>query len=115
MLNHYHLLLFQEEGGSISKTLQTTINSYVQAVNKKYDFSGSLFESKAKSTLVDTDRYVVHLARYIHLNPVKAKLVAMPDEWRHSDYSRWVETNNLSDCFKQSDRFVTLRELYFGG
>jgi len=63
MPNHYHLLLFQQGGGSISKTLQTTINSYVQAVNKKYDFSGSLFEGKAKSILGETDRYVVYLAR----------------------------------------------------
>lgn len=115
MPNHYHLLLFQQEGGSISKTLQTTINSYVQAVNKKYDFSGSLFESKAKSILVETDRYVVHLARYIHLNPVKARLVLRPDEWMYSDYSRWVGTNNLSDGFKPSDRFVALRDSYFGG
>jgi putative transposase len=99
MPNHYHLLLFQQEGGSISKTLQTTINSYVQAVNKKYDFSGSLFEDRAKSILVETDRYVVHLARYIHLNPVRAKLVVKPDEWMYSDYSRWVGTNNLSNGF----------------
>jgi hypothetical protein len=115
MPNHYHLLLFQQEGGNISKTLQTTINSYVQAVNKKYDLSGSMFEGKAKSILVETDRYVVHLARYIHLNPVKAKLVVRPDEWMYSDYSRWVETNDLSDGFKPSDRFVALRELYFDG
>jgi hypothetical protein len=115
MPNHYHLLIFQQEGGNISKTLQTTINSYVQAVNKKYDFSGSMFEGKAKSILVETDRYVVHLARYIHLNPVKAKLVVRPDEWMYSDYSWWVETNDLSDGFKPADRFVALRELYFGG
>jgi REP element-mobilizing transposase RayT len=115
MPNHYHLLLFQQESGSISKTLQTTINSYVQAVNKKYHFSGSLFESKVKPILVETDRYLVHLARYIHLNPVKARLVLRPDEWMHSDYSRWIETSSLSNGFKPSDRFVALRDSYFGG
>ncbi len=114
MPNHYHLLLFQREGGSISKTLQTTLNSYVQAVNKRYKFSGSLFQGKVNSILVESDKYVVHLARYIHLNPVKAKLVPSPIQWRHSDYSRWVENGNPSDSSKLSDGFLGLRDSYFG-
>ena len=114
MPNHYHLLLFQREGGSISKTLQTTLNSYVQAVNKRYRFSGSLFQGKVKSILVETDKYLVHLVRYIHLNPVKAKLVLLPIQWEHSDYSRWVEDCNPSDSLTLSDGFLGLRDSYFG-
>ncbi len=74
-----------------------------------------MFEGKAKSILVETDRYVVHLARYIHLNPVKAKLVVKPDEWMYSDYFRWVDNNNPSDGLKPSDGFLALRDSYFGG
>ncbi|MGA7161306.1 MAG: transposase [Bacteroidota bacterium] len=115
MPNHYHLLLFQREGGSISKTLQTTLNSYVQAVNKRYKFSGSLFQGKVKSILVERDKYLVHLVRYIHLNPVKAKLALSPIQWEYSDYSRWVENGKPSDSLKLSDGFIGLRNSYFGG
>jgi len=115
MPNHYHLLLFQQKGGSIFKTIQTTFNSYVQAINKKYKFSGSLFQGKTKSILVDSNEYAVHLVRYIHLNPVKAKLVLAPREWRFSDYRRWVDIRNPSDGLKPSDGFLRLRDSYFGG
>ena len=114
MPNHYHLLLFQQKGGNIFKTIQTTFNSYVQAINKKYKFSGSLFQSKAKSILVDSDRYAFLLVRYIHLNPVKAKLVLMPHECKFSDYRRWVDTCNPSDSLELSDGFLRLRNSYFG-
>ncbi len=115
MPNHYHLLLFQQQGGSISKTIQTTFNSYVQAINKKYRYSGSLFQGKTKSILVDSDRYAVHLVRYIHLNPVKARLVLSAHEWKFSDYSRWVDQCYPSNGFEPSDTFIRLRNSCFGG
>ena len=115
MPNHYHLVLLPIEGGSVSKTLQTTFNSYVQAMNKKYKLSGSLFQGKTKSILVDSDEYAVNLVRYIHLNPVKAKLVLTALEWKFSDYSRWVNDCYPSNSFKLSDEFLRLRNSYFGG
>ena len=50
-----------------------------------------MFEGRAKSALVDTDEYVLHVCRYIHLNPVKARLVAYPGDWPYSNYPEWVE------------------------
>jgi hypothetical protein len=115
MPNHYHLVLLPTEGGSVSKTLQTTFNSYVQAINKKYKLSGSLFQGKTKSIIVDSDEYAVNLVRYIHLNPVKAKLVLTALEWKFSDYSRWVNDCYPSNSLKLSDEFLRLRNSYFGG
>ena len=115
MPNHYHLVLLPTEGGSVSKTLQTTFNSYVQAINKKYKLSGSLFQGKTKSIIVDSDEYPVNLVRYIHLNPVKAKLVLTALEWKFSDYSRWVNDCYPSNSLKLSDEFLRLRNSYFGG
>ena len=66
-------------------------NSYTQAFNKRQGRSGTLFEGRAKSVLVDTDEYVLHLCRYIHLNPVRAGLVTHPGEWPYSNYLEWVE------------------------
>ena len=84
-------------------------------MNKKYKLSGSLFQGKTKSIFVDSDEYAVNLVRYIHLNPVKAKLVLTPLEWKFSDYARWVNDCYPSDSFKLSDGFLRLRDSIFGG
>ena len=44
--------------------------------------------------MIDTDDYVLHLCRYIHLNPVRADLVTHPGEWSYSNYLEWVERRN---------------------
>ena len=115
MPNHFHMLLLQQSGGSISKTLQTTLNSYVQAVNRRYKLSGSLFQGKPKSVHVATDRYLGHLVRYLHLNPVRAKLAFRPDEWLYSDYSRWIENKDPTIISEPFDDFITIRDSLFGG
>jgi putative transposase len=80
MPSHYHFLLRPEEDGLLSRFIQRLFNSYTQAFNKQQGRSGTLFEGRAKSVRVDTDEYVLHLCRYIHLNPVRAGLVAHPAE-----------------------------------
>ena len=91
MPNHYHFLLRPEKGGALSPFIQRLFNSYTQAFNRQQRRSGTLFEGRAKSVLVDTDEYILHLCRYIHLNPVKAELVVRPEEWPYSNYLEWVE------------------------
>ena len=80
MPNHYHFLLRPEDDEALSPFLQRLFNSYTQAFNKQQHRSGTLFEGRAKSVPVDSDQYVLYLCRYIHLNPVKAGLVADPGE-----------------------------------
>jgi len=91
MPNHYHFPLRSKEDGTLSPSIQRLFNSYTQAFNKQQERSGTLFEGRAKSLLVDTDEYVLHLCRYIHLNPVMAGLAAHPGEWPYSNYLEWVE------------------------
>ena len=105
MPNHYHFLLQQEAGGSVSRFLQTTFNAYTQAVNKQRDMHGTLFESRGKGVLVDSDRHLLHLIRYIHLNPVEAGLVNRPEKWKYSDYMDWIshnETNPAAEELRKS-------------
>ncbi len=78
MPNHYHFLCRPEEDDSLSRYIQRLFNSYTQAFNKQQGRSGTLFEGRYKSILVDTDEYVIHLCRYIHVNPVRAGLVRDP-------------------------------------
>ena len=91
MPNHYHFLLHPQEDEALSRFIQRLFNSYTQAFNRQQHRSGTLFEGRAKSILVDTDEYVLHLCRYIHLNPVRAGLVMHPGEWPYSNYLEWVE------------------------
>ena len=90
MPNHYHLLIRQNEAGSISRFLQTVFNSYSQAFNRMSGHSGTLFEGRPKSVEVVDDNYAVRLCAYIHRNPVAAKLVSRPEDWRFSDYVDWI-------------------------
>ncbi len=74
MPNHYHLLLRQETDRPFSDWIQQVFNGYVQAVNKELGRAGTLFQGRAKHVLVETNEQLVHVVRYIHLNPVKARL-----------------------------------------
>jgi REP element-mobilizing transposase RayT len=90
MPNHYHFLLKQISDTQISKFISVLLNSYVQKVNKFRDRKGPLFSGRFKDVLVDRDEYLIHLCRYIHLNPVEAGLVEHLEEWPYSNYLEWT-------------------------
>ncbi len=63
---------------------------HVTPVNKRFNRVGSLFQGWFKAILVDSDDYLVHLVRYIHLNPVKADLVRSASLWEFSSFSEYA-------------------------
>lgn len=67
--NHFHLLVYQAEKGSMSKLMQSLMTSYSRYFNKKYHRSGPVFESRYKASRITQDTYLAHISRYIHLNP----------------------------------------------
>ena len=91
MPNHYHFLMRPDQDEVLSQFIQRLFNSYTQSFNREQNRSGTLFEGRAKSVLVDTDEYIVHLCRYIHLNPVTAGLTKRPGDWPYSNYLEWIE------------------------
>jgi putative transposase len=94
MPNHYHFLVGVNKDGELSQFLQRLFNSYSQAFNRQQNRSGTLFEGRAKSVLVDKTDYVYALVRYIHLNPVVARLVKNPEDWQFSNYLEWIGVRN---------------------
>lgn len=90
MPNHYHFLLRQESDEPLSKFIGVLFNAYVQAVNREQGRTGTLFEGRFRHSWVDREEYLVHLCRYIHLNPVQAKLVSRPEDWPYSNYLEYV-------------------------
>ncbi len=84
MTNHVHLLLTPPRAGLLSAAMCQLGRRYVPAFNRKYGRTGTLWEGRFKSCLVDSDRYALTVQRYIELNPVRAAMAAMPDEYRWS-------------------------------
>lgn len=69
MDNHFHLLFYQREKGQVTALMQSILTAYTAYFNRKHARRGPLFESRFKSSLVDNDPYLLHVSRYIHLNP----------------------------------------------
>ncbi len=82
MTNHVHLLVTPETSQSVASALQAVGRSYVRYVNSEYGRSGTLWEGRYKSALVDSERYLLACSRYIELNPVRAGMVAAPGGYR---------------------------------
>ena len=91
MPNHYHFVLRQEGDVPVSQFIQRLFQTYTQAFNKQQGRRGPLFEGRFHHVHVDEDDYIVHLCRYVHLNPVAAGMVADPSAWPYSNYLEWVE------------------------
>ena len=89
MPNHYHLLALLNEP-DLSHRMQLLGISYTKAVNRQQGRVGALFAGAFHAKLVDRDEYLLHLARYIHLNPVRAGLAAGPDDWEFSSHREFA-------------------------
>lgn len=73
--NHFHILARSGPAG-ISKTIHCLLGGYVTTFNRRHDRCGHLFQNRFKSTLVEEESYFLELLRYIHLNPLRAGIVA---------------------------------------
>ncbi len=86
MTNHVHLLCTPQETNAISQMMQSIGRQYVRYFNYTYKRSGTLWEGRYKSCLVQTEDYLIQLYRYIELNPVRANMVDDPCEYQWSSY-----------------------------
>ena len=94
MPNHFHLIIKEIFDGSISKTMLSLQTSYAKAINKQCARIGHLFQDSYQFILVERNEYLLHLSRYIHLNPVMARLVEDPEDWEFSSYRDFVGLRN---------------------
>jgi len=89
MTNHYHLVI-ETPMGNLSSVMHYINGSYTNYINIKKRRSGHLFQGRYKAILIDQDSYLLELSSYIHLNPVRAKLVERAEDYPYSSYSAYI-------------------------
>ena len=120
MPNHFHLILKQISNNGISNFVAKLTNSYTRYYNIKHHRLGPILQGRFKAVLVESDEQLIHLSRYIHLNPYSAGLVSTLDELKQFSYSSLANylfgqkgfcvPNVVLDQFSDRDdywRFVT--------
>lgn len=98
MSNHYHLLI-ETPDANISRVMHYINSAYTAYINVKRKRSGHLFQGRYKSIVVEANSFLYELSRYIHLNPVRAKMVENPVEYPYSSYPAYIS--------KRKDPLVT--------
>ena len=103
MDNHYHLLL-KTPHANLARAMRHINGVYTQKYNKLEKTDGALFRGRYKAIIVSYDEYFLNVSRYIHLNPVAAKIVNSPEEYPWSSYQsyifpqrkpKWLNTSNI--------------------
>ena len=101
MDNHYHLFI-ETPAGNLSQIMQHINSAYTAYFNKKRERSGHLFHGRFKAILVEADEYAMELSRYIHLNPVRAGKVKIPEEYKWSS-CRYYTIDHKAPSWLQRD------------
>ncbi|HXE21904.1 MAG TPA: transposase [Rhodoferax sp.] len=105
MTNHFHLLVTPESPDSLPQMMQAVGRRYVRYFNDAQGRSGTLWEGRYRSTLIQTERYLLACMVYIDLNPVRAGLVAEAKDYPWSSHGHYVGL--------RSDKLVTPHSLYW--
>lgn len=105
MPNHFHLFVFQHTADAMTKLLRAVSTSYSSYFNKKYRRSGHLFQDRFKASMITNEAYLVHVSRYIHLNPDgyrSYKWSSLPYYLKEKSAS-WVVPKRILDLFQLDD------------
>ncbi|MBI3485410.1 transposase [Candidatus Daviesbacteria bacterium] len=100
MPNHFHFLIKQIKDGGITEFISKLSNSYTKYYNTKYSRIGPLFQGEFKSVIVEDDEQLVHLSRYIHLNPISSLLVKNLNQYEWSSFKEYLDNVSEGICNK---------------
>jgi putative transposase len=108
MPNHFHLLVKQQLDNGISKLLGDFQNGYTRYFNTRNNRSGPLFNTQFKAVLIETDEQLVHVSRYIHLNPYTAFIIKEIEELENYNWSSLPEYINTQSKITESEEILSL-------
>ncbi len=106
MDNHVHLLLTPETAQGVPQLMQAVGRSYVRQFNDRHGRTGTLWEGRYRSNLIETERYLLACMAYIDLNPVRAGMVADPAEFPWSSHRHYIG--------QRIDKLVSPHALFWG-
>ena len=90
MTNHFHMEIETGED-ELWKVMQKILHPYSMDFNNKYKLTGHVFESRYIASIIEDERYFLEVSRYIHLNPVKARIVRKPLDYEYSSYGLFIK------------------------
>ena len=104
--NHFHLLVTPETDGGLPQMMQAVGRAYVRYFNLRHGRTGTLWEGRYRSNLIESERYLLACMVYMDLNPVRAGMVQQPADFKWSSHRH---------CIGQaSDKWVTPHALFWG-
>ena len=95
MPTHVHFVLKPLKDAGVSIFMGNLLNSYARFFNKKYKRLGPLWVGRFKNVLVEDDNQMLHLSRYVHLNPTTANLAQRPEDWKYSSYQEYLRGSSF--------------------
>ena len=107
MTNHVHLLVTPDAADAAAEFMKSLGEQYVRYMNRRHDRSGSLWEGRFRSSIVQTDSYFLTCQRYIELNPVRAGMAQRPEDYRWSSY-RANAFGDMDDVLTPHDTYLAL-------
>ena len=105
MTNHVHLFIKEKSRGALSRIMAKTLGTYATWFNIKYIRSGPLFNNRYMSAPVEDEKYYMSLIRYIHQNPLKARLVGRVGQYSYSSYRDYIDGDS---SFTDIDFFLDM-------
>lgn len=96
MTNHFHMEIETEET-PIGLIMQKILSAYASYFNHRHSYKGHLFEDRYTSSLIKDEVYFLEVSRYIHLNPVKARMVRDPLSYEYSSYALFTQDEDRSN------------------
>lgn len=115
MTNHVHMIIETNENTELSKLMKRINLSYYHHYKKRYGYSGHFWQDRFKSLLIEKDPYLLACGLYVEHNPVRAKMVKLPEQYQYSSYTRYAfgKYDPLLDkdpCYETSGRDDTQRQ-----
>ncbi len=102
MPNHFHILIEQNSDIPVSKIILKLCTSYAMYINKKHKRVGHLFQDQFKSVIIGSDSQLAWTSAYIHMNPVKDKIVSDPRKYKWSSYNDYSSNRNFILTYKNT-------------
>ena len=115
MPNHFHLFMYQKDDpAEFTRLLRSVCTAYTMYFNRKYERVGHLFQDRFKAVRIDSDEYLQHISRYIHLNPPKP----FEYKWSSLNYyvgnkrAEWIRPDRVLEIFKDRDDYMQFVQDY---